>query len=263
MLGRIRRENITDKLNLYIKNYTKKMFSGYINLDTSPILKTLFFNDNDDLSIDDIYKNFICSSYGPKNKASIFYIENRILYINTLFIHKVYRLHNFYCSMKNKLKTEKSAYIKEVLSWLNLKDSYNEKNWLDYDSTNSGIKINTSLPVQTYKTNLNNESKNNNTMNIKTNDFSELAEFLEQEADKNFNKNDQLTFSTKFKEIVIKYQLDNSFRKDRTPGLNKLNKFLKNNNFNYTIIPAQKEFDDKKITFWNLTKNTSEDDINN
>ena len=32
MLGRIRRENITDKLNLYIKNYTKKCFPNILIL---------------------------------------------------------------------------------------------------------------------------------------------------------------------------------------------------------------------------------------
>lgn len=258
MLGRIRRENVTGKLNLYIKNYTKKMFSGYINLNTKPILDIAFFSTGENLSIDDIYNNFICSSYGPANKVSMFYVENRILSINMLFIHKIYNLHNFYILMKNKLETQKSAYIHEVLSWLSLENTYNEANWLNYDDNFSDKKTNFLPSInnknQDHETNPNYELQNINIPNIETSGFSELEVFLKQEVNKNFNKDDQHTFSAKFKEIIINHKLDNSFRKDRNIGIKKLNDFLKSNNFNYIITSFQKKLDSKKITFWTLKK---------
>lgn len=113
-------------INLYINAMDGQKFQKQLNTVLNMKQKQLDKYLNDNINFRAYY-----NSNPNKLDKSLFRIENGIE-LNELGIIRLENDVKYYNSICDKFKSEgKNAYIKEVLSWLNLEDTFNEDNMLD------------------------------------------------------------------------------------------------------------------------------------
>lgn len=131
MLGRIRIDRNKEysdfeKINLYIKNYTKSDFEKFLKDNQKKQEAIILYKHSPDI----FYNKYIINNK-YKWATKICYLDKHYLKVNEFLAFKLYFQQEYYKSVYEAYSHTDDAYIKTFLSWLNLEKTYNKKNWIN------------------------------------------------------------------------------------------------------------------------------------
>lgn len=199
MLGRKRCIEDSDSYTLYIGKKSLTRFTGYKNLECKKkidFLNTLHTHKEicDKSKCDKEYEGMV---------KQFFYVGAD----DKFTINEWARLHyekkyTFVCRMEKAIQKDEWVFIKEQLSWLDMKNQFDENNALKSAVFNNYMK--------------------------------ELIEYLKNLCGQNLNKEEQEEFRNTFKGYLDRMKIKMN-KKNRLPGLNVINKFLIKNNIQFSV----------------------------
>ena len=265
MLGRKRLSDDESHIRLYVKNYTAREIYGLTHRLYEKLRALTDFalrNSYDYEKRSDATENsdglrerlllsrhereraiteiFTPSNYAlvhripPKNSSKSFFEIDRFAhgkgdvleeyeYSKTAFISLIYELSLYMEALKNYQETKNPFfYLEQQLSWIEKK--YHEENWVNWEVRRK-----------------------------------EILTYLSQSSNIWMNKQEQLDFSEQCLELLLKLPVPPSClekeasrysrKKSKVPGLNILNKSLKEKNIPYKIISRQK-YKPNRVSCW-------------
>ena len=135
MLGRKRCLNANDMVTLYIPQKSKKTFQGYL----SPEMKETYDLLERDFSSKELMKRMLCDDKFYAKIRRFFTLEKGQLVKNPLAIEYYDRQRKLVDKMITKFSSDEFAFIKEQLSWIDMEDTFDEKNLYTFQQQEEAI----------------------------------------------------------------------------------------------------------------------------
>lgn len=124
MLGRKRSLDLNDTVRLYIPKKSKKTFRGYL----SPEMQETYDLLEKDFSSNEIIAKLLRDEKYYAKVRRFFTLENGQLVKNPLAMEYYDRQRQLVNKMITEFSSDEFAFIKEQLSWIDMKDTFDEKN---------------------------------------------------------------------------------------------------------------------------------------
>lgn len=124
MLGRKRRLDVNDTVILYIPKKSKKTFQGYLSpemLETYELLEK-------DFSSTEVMAKMLCDEKFGSKVRRFFTLEKGQLVKNPLAMEYYERQKRLVDKMITEFASDEFAFVKEQLSWIDMEDTFDEKN---------------------------------------------------------------------------------------------------------------------------------------
>lgn len=135
MLGRKRSLDLNDTVSLYIPKKSKKTFQGYL----TPEMKETYDLLERDFSSKELMTRMLCDDKFYAKVRSFFTLENGQLIKNPLAIEYYNRQRKLVDKMITEFTSDEFAFIKEQLSWIDMEDTFDEKNFYTFQQQEEAI----------------------------------------------------------------------------------------------------------------------------
>lgn len=135
MLGRKRSLDLNDTVRLYIPKKSKKTFQGYL----SPEMQETYDLVEKDFSPNEMIAKMLCDEKFYSKVRRFFTLEKGQLVKNPLAIEYYDRQRKLVDKMITEFSSDEFAFIKEQLSWIDMKDTFNEKNFYTFQQQEEAI----------------------------------------------------------------------------------------------------------------------------
>ncbi|WP_407386784.1 DEAD/DEAH box helicase [Holdemanella porci] len=135
MLGRKRSLDLNDTVRLYIPKKSKKTFQGYL----SPEMQETYDLVEKDFSPNEMIAKMLCDEKIYSKVRRFFTLEKGQLVKNPLAIEYYARQRKLVDKMITEFSSDEFAFIKEQLSWIDMEDTFNEKNFYTFQQQEDAI----------------------------------------------------------------------------------------------------------------------------
>ena len=135
MLGRKRRLDANDTAILYIPKKSKKSFQGYI----SPEMQETYDLVEKDFSSNEIIAKLLRDEKYYAKVRRFFALENGQLVKNPLAMEYYDRQRQLVNKMIAEFALDEFAFVKEQLSWIDMEDTFDEKNFYTFQQQEEAI----------------------------------------------------------------------------------------------------------------------------
>lgn len=135
MLGRKRSLDLNDTVRLYIPKKSKKTFQGYL----SPEMLETYDLVEKDFASNEMIAKMLCDEKFYSKVRRFFTLENGQLIKNPLAMEYYDRQRQLVNKMITEFASDEFAFIKEQLSWIDMEDTFDEKNFYTFQQQEEAI----------------------------------------------------------------------------------------------------------------------------
>ena len=122
--------DLNDTVSLYIPKKSKKTFQGYL----TPEMKETYDLLERDFSSKELMTRVLCDDKFYAENTEVFCVGNGQLIKNPLAIEYYNRQRKLVDKMITEFASDEFAFIKEQLEWIDMEDTFGEKNSILFSS---------------------------------------------------------------------------------------------------------------------------------